>query len=69
MKLAPNSRPTASGQADVSVAVYDGATLAGTIIERANLAGFAALDATGKLIGTFATRLAASRAIPAGCDQ
>ncbi len=54
---------------DQAVAVYDGETDVGDIIERADRAGFDAVDATGKLIGTFATRLAASRAIPAGGDQ
>jgi hypothetical protein len=50
----------------ISVAVYDGTMLAGTIVERSDGAGFDALDATGELIGTFATRLWASRALPAG---
>jgi len=64
------TREALAGQAaDISVAVYDGAILLGTIVERADRAGFDALDTTGKLIGTFATRLAASRAIPVGGEQ
>jgi hypothetical protein len=47
-----------------SVAVYDGADLAGSVIERAD-SKFDTYAADGKRIGTFTTRLAASRAIPA----
>jgi hypothetical protein len=53
----------------ISVAVYDGTMLTGTIVERSDGAGFDALDANGKYFGTFASRLAASRAIPTGAER
>jgi len=61
VKPAPITRAAPSGQA---AAVYDGSVLAGTVIERADNGGFDAFSPSGKLIGTFSTRAAASRAIP-----
>jgi hypothetical protein len=43
-------------------AVYDGAALAGFIVERAG--EFTAFNADNKLLGTFKTQRDASRAIP-----
>ena len=54
--------PTANSE----ISVYDGADFVGKVIERADGGGFDALDATGKLIGTFPTRLQATRSIPTG---
>jgi hypothetical protein len=47
---------------DISHPVYNGRELAGTV-EALEHGGFIALDATGKRLGIFPTRLAAVRAV------
>ena len=61
---ASTGRSGRSCQADVSAAVYDGSTHVGAVVERADGAGFDAIDVDGKYLGTFSSRAAASRAIP-----
>ncbi len=46
-----------------AVSVYDGNVRIGDVIERGDDA-FDAFDSTGKLVGTFASRIEAARAIP-----
>lgn len=59
-----NRRPKVNRRVPQGVAVYDGSTFVGTVIERADRGGFDAFTSTGDLIGTFSTRIEASRAIP-----
>ncbi len=47
-----------------TVAVFDGQVHVGDVVERADGGDFNAFTSTGELIGTFSTRIEASRAIP-----
>jgi hypothetical protein len=63
-KLNQKKRPNDVGaRAPASLSVYDGAALAGFIVERAG--EFTAFDADNEHLGTFKTQRDASRAIPA----
>jgi hypothetical protein len=60
LRLPNIGRPSSASH----VAVYDGSTLAGDGIERAD-DNFETFTALGKLVGRLTTRIAASRSIPA----
>jgi hypothetical protein len=53
---------------DASLAVYDGQTLLGFVLEMSATA-FVAYDADGRMIDTYKTRNAATRAIPRGREE
>ena len=56
------------GRTGTVVAIYDGQHRVGDVIERDDGTGFDAFDVNGACLGTFATRIAAARAIPSTGD-